>query len=216
MRARTQAANQLHALVVTAPERLREQLRPLSGRRRVATMAAFRPGAILGTPTAATKLALRCVARRYQHLSAEIEALDAQLARLIAHVAPALLAVKGVGTDTAAGLLAAAVDNPDRVRSEAAFAHLCGAAPIPASSGKTTRFRLDRGGDRDANRVLHLLAVRRMAWDPRTRAYVTRRTAEGKTTPEILRCLKRYLARELFPLLTGAPALTHAEAPLSA
>jgi transposase len=208
VRARTQAANQLHALVVTAPERLREQLRPLSLRRLVATAAAFRPGANLATPTAATKLALHCLARRYQHLSTEMEAIDLQLARLLAHVAPALLAVKGVGTDTAAVLLATAGDNPDRLRSEAAFAHLCGAAPIPASSGRTTRFRLNRGGDRDANRVLHLLAVRRMAWDPRTRAYVARRTAEGKTTPEILRCLKRYLARELFPLLAGAPILT--------
>jgi transposase len=208
LRARTQAANQLHALVVTAPEPLRERLRALSLRKRVAAAAAFRPGATPGTPTAATKLALRCVARRYQLLSAEIEALDAQLTRLVAHVAPALLAVKGVGTDTAAVLLTAAGDNPDRVRSEAAFAHLCGAAPIPASSGKRTRFRLDRGGNRDANRVLHLLAVRRMAWDPRTRAYVARRTAEGKTTPEILRCLKRYLARELFPLLASAPART--------
>jgi transposase len=191
MRARTQAANQLHALVVTAPEKLREHLRPLFLRKLVATVAAFRPGASLTSPMAATKLALRCLARRYQHLSAEMEAIDLQLTRLLAHVAPALLAVKGVGTDTAAVLLATAGDYPDRVRSEAAFAHRCGAAPLPASSGKTTRFRLDRGGNRDANRVVHLLAVRRMAWDPRTRADVTRRTAEGKTTPEIRRCLKR-------------------------
>jgi transposase len=191
LRARTQAANHLHALVVTAPEPLRERGRALSLRKRVAAAAAVRPGATPATPTAATKLALRCVARRYQLLSAELEALDAQLTRLVAHVAPALLAVKGVGTDTAAVLLAAAGDNPDRVRSEAAFAPRCGAAPIPASSGKRTRFRLDRGGNRDANRVLPLLAVRRMAWDPRTRAYAARRTAEGTTTPEILRCSKR-------------------------
>jgi transposase len=123
----------------------------------------------------------------------------------VAHAAPALLAVKGVGTGTAAVLLAAAGDNPDRLRSEAAFAHLCGVAPIPASSGKTTRHRLNRGGNRDANRALHLLAVRRLAWDPRTRAYAARRTAQGKTKPEILRCLKRYLARELYPLLMGPP-----------
>ena len=146
------------------------------------------------------------MARRYRQLSAEIEALDAHLARLVGQVAPQLVAVKGVGTDTAATLLAAAGDNPERLRSEAAFAHLCGVAPIPASSGKTVRHRLDRGGNRDANRALHLLAVRRLAWDPRTRAYATRRTAEGKTTPEILRCLKRYLARELFPLLASRPA----------
>jgi transposase len=212
LRARTQAANQLHALVVTAPAPLRERLRGLSLRKRVATAAAFRSRATLGTPTAATKLALRCVARRSQQLSAEIEALDAHLARLVARVAPALLAVKGVGTDTAAVLLAAAGDNPDRLRSEAAFAHLCGVAPIPASSGKTVRHRLNRGGNRDANRALHLLAVRRLAWDPRTRAYAARRTAQGKTKPEILRCLKRYLARDLYPLLAG-PAARAAQAP---
>jgi transposase len=210
VRARTQAANQLHALVVTAPEPLRAQLRALPLRQRVATAAAFRPGATLATPTAATKLALRCVARRYRQLGAEIEALDGQLARLVAHAAPALLAVKGVGTDTAAVLLATAGDNPERLRSEAAFAHLCGVAPIPASSGKTTRYRLNRGGDRDANRALHLLAVRRLAWDPRTRAYAARRTAQGKTKPEILRCLKRYLARDLYRLLVG-PRTTAAE-----
>jgi transposase len=203
MRARTQAANQLHALVVTAPDALRAHLRPLSLAMRVAAAAAFRPGRGRGTPTAAAKLALRSVARRYQQLSAEIEALDAQLARLAARAAPALLAVKGVGTDTAATLLAAVGDNPDRLRSEAAFAQLCGVAPIPASSGKTTRHRLNRGGNRDANRALHLLAVRRLAWDSRTRAYAARRTAQGKSKPEILRCLKRYLARELYPLLAG-------------
>jgi transposase len=212
VRARTQAANQLHALVVTAPEILREQLRPRSLRKQVATATAFRLGATLLTPTAATKVALRCVARRYRRLSIEIEVLDAHLARLVAQVSPDLLAVKGVGTDTAAVLLAAAGDNPERLRSEAAFAHLCGVAPIPASSGKTTRHRLNRGGNRDANRALHLLAVRRLAWDPRTRAYAARRTAQGKTKPEILRCLKRYLARELYPLLTGLPS-TSLEAP---
>lgn len=216
VRARTQAANQLHALVVTAPARVCEQLRPLSLRRRVATIATFRPGASLATPTAATKLALRCVARRYQHLSAEMGALDAQLTRLLAHVAPALLAIKGVGTDTAAVLLAAAGDNPERLRSEAAFAHLCGVAPIPASSGKTTRHRLNRGGNRDANRALHLLAVRRLAWDPRTRAYAARRTAQGKTKPEILRCLKRSLARELYPLPTSPPSAAPEAPPLAA
>jgi transposase len=205
MKARTQAANQLHALLGSAPDALRTRLRPLPLARRVAVAAAFRPGPTLATPTAATKLALKSVARRYQQLSAEIAALDAQLDRLVARAAPALVAVKGVGTDTAAALLVAAGDNPDRLRSEAAFAHLCGVAPIPASSGKTTRHRLNRGGDRDANRALHLLAVRRMAWDPRTRAYVARRTTAGRSKPESLRCLKRYLARELYPLLAGSP-----------
>ena len=215
MRARTQAANQLHALVVTAPDALRARLRPLSLAARVAAAAGFRPGPRLGTPTAAAKLALKSVARRYRQLSAEIEALDAQLAGPAARAAPALLAVKGVGTDTAAALLAAAGDNPERLRSEAAFAHLCGVAPIPASSGKTTRHRLNRGGNRDANRALHLLAVRRLAWDPSSRAYAARRTAQGKTKPEILRSLKRYLARELYPLLAG-PSTAPAQAPPAA
>jgi transposase len=148
---------------------------------------------------------LKSLAGRYQRLSAEIATLDAQLAQLVAGAAPALLAIKGVGPDTASALLVAAGDNPDRLRSEAAFARLCGVAPLPASSGKTTRHRLNRGGDRDANRALYLLAIGRMGWDPRTRDYVARRTAEGLSKPEIIRCLKRYLARELYRLLSAAP-----------
>jgi transposase len=173
----------------------------------VARAAAFRASLTLTTPTAATKLALKSRARRYQQLCAEVEALDLQLGRLVAQAAPALLAVKGVSTITAACLLMTAGDNPERLRSEAAFAHLCGVAPIPASSGKTTRHRLNRGGDREANKALYLLAVRRMGWDPVTRAYVARRTTEGLSKLEIIRCLKRYLARELFPLLAANPLL---------
>ncbi len=207
LKARTQAANQLHALVVTAPDTLRARLRSLSRPRLVATAAAFRPRLPLTTPMAATQLALKSVAVRHQQLSAEVEALEAQLQMLVAQAAPELVAVKGIGTDIATTLLATAGDNPDRLRSESAFAHLCGAAPIPASSGKTNRYRLNRGGDRDANRALHLLAVGRMGWDPSTRAYVKRRTTEGLSNKEILRCLKRYLARQLYPLLSRNPAL---------
>jgi transposase len=126
-----------------------------------------------------------------------------QLGRLVATAAPALVAVNGVGTQTAAVLLVAAGDNPERLRSEGAFAHLCGVAPIPASSGKTTRHRLSRGGNRQANSALYLIAVGRMAWHPPTRAYVKRRTTQGKTKAEIIRCLKRYIARELYAVLTG-------------
>ena len=151
---------------------------------------------------------MRSVARRYQQLSEEIATLDQQLDRLVAEIAPALLAVHGVGTDTAAALLIAAGDNPDRLRSEAAFAHLCGVAPIPASSGKTTRHRLHRGGNRDANRALWVIAMGRLRWDERTRAYVARRTAEGKSKPEIIRCLKRFIAREVYQLLVMPPAPT--------
>ena len=207
LKARTQAANQLHALVVTAPDALRGNLRGSSLPQLVAKAAAFRASLPLTTPTAATKLALKSLARRYQQLCAEVEALDLQLGRLVAQAAPELLAVKGVSTITAACLLVTAGDNPERLRSEAAFAHLCGVAPIPASSGKTTRHRLNRGGDREANKALYLLAVRRMGWHPATRAYVARRTTEGLSKLEIIRCLKRYLARELFPLLAANPLL---------
>jgi transposase len=207
LKARTQAANQLHALVVTAPDALRSPLRRLSRGRLVATAAAFRPPLPLTTPTAATQLALKSLAIRYQQLGAEIERLEAQLAVLVAQAAPDLVAVKGIGVDIAATLLATAGDNPDRLRHEGAFAHLCGVAPIPASSGKTQRHRLNRGGDREANRALYLLAIGRMGWDPATRAYVERRTAEGLSKPEIIRCLKRYIARQLYPLLTRTPAL---------
>ncbi len=121
-------------------------------------------------------------------------------------MAPELLAVKGVGIDVAATLLVAAGDQPHRLRSESAFAHLCGVAPIPASSGKTHRHRLNGGGDRDANRALYIVAVVRLACDPRTQAYVARRTAEGLSKAGILRCLKRYLAREIYRVLVSRPA----------
>ena len=205
LKARTQAVNQFHSLVVTAPAPLRARLRCLALSQRIARAAAFRCDPALPTPLVATKLALRSLARRHRQLSAEIEVLDAQLAQVVARKAPQLLAVKGVGTDTATALLVATGDNPERLRSEAAFARLCGVAPIPASSGQTTRHRLHRGGNRDANRALYLLAVGRMGWDPRTQAYVARRTAEGRSKPEIIRCLKRYLARELYPVLVGTP-----------
>src|SRR5215217_7457120 len=208
MKARTQAANQLHALVVTAPDDLRARLRPLPMAELITLVAAFRPvrsGTALSTPLAAAKLALKGLAIRYRQLSAEIEALDVHLGQLVAGAAPALLAVKGVGTDIAGALLVAAGDNPERLHSEAAFASLCGVAPIPASSGKTHRHRLSRGGDRDANRALYLLALGRMSWDPRTRDYVDRRTADGLSKPEIIRCLKRYLARDLYRTLALPP-----------
>jgi transposase len=212
MKARTQAANQLHALVVTAPDELRDRLRTLLTAGLVTRAAAFRSvrrGVTLASPMAATKLALKLIAVRYRQLTAEIEALDAHLDQLVAATAPELIAVKGVGTDIAGALLVAAGDNPSRLCGEAAFAALCGVAPVPASSGKSHRHRLSRGGNRDANRALYLLALGRMSWDPRTRAYVERRTATGLSKPEIIRCLKRYLARELYPTLPSLPAALH-------
>jgi transposase len=209
MKARTQAANQMHALVVTAPDDLRARLRPLPMAELITLVTAFRPvrsGTALSTPLAAAKLALKGLAIRYRQLSAEIDALDVHLGQLVSLAAPELIAVKGVGTDIAGALLVAAGDNPDRLHSEAAFASLCGVAPIPASSGKTNRHRLSRGGDRDANRALYLLALGRMGWDQATRTYVTRRTADGLSTAEIIRCLKRYLAREISGLLVRPSA----------
>jgi transposase len=203
IKARTQAANQLDSLVITAPEELRVQLRGLATARRVEVAAAFRPGS-LTTPVAATKLALRELARRHLALSAELERLDTELAKLVRKAAPKLVARRGVGTEVAGMLLVAAGDNPDRLRSEAAFAHLCGAAPIEASSGKTVRHRLNRGGDRQANNGLWVIAMCRMHSDQRTKDYVARRTKEGKSKKEIIRCLKRYIARELYRDLVTA------------
>ena len=157
MKARTQAANQLHALLSTAPERLREDLRGLPTKRLVEKAARFRCDAAPDDPAAATKFALRSVARRRRAPSEEIAGLDARIERLVREAAPELVALDGVGPDTAAALLIAAGDNPDRLKSEAAFAHLCGTAPVPASSGKVVRYRLNPGGNRDA-------LLRRFTW----------------------------------------------------
>jgi transposase len=201
MKARTQAVNQLKALTVTAPDVLREHIRGLHRMDLIRTVTRWRPGAEPDTLTTVTKLAMQSIAHRYLQLDDEISELDRHLQRLVTRAAPELMAVKGLGAETVAALLVAVGDNPGRLRSESAFAHLCGVAPIPASSGKTSRHRLNRGGDRQANHALYMITVSRMAWEPRTRAYVARRTAEGKTKTEIIRCLKRHIAREVYGLL---------------
>ena len=201
VKARAQAANQLKGMLITAPEDLRGQLRDLSTAKLVRRALGFRPGDLPDDVASATKLALRSVARRYRSLSDEIRELDAQLGRLVTETVPDLVAVNGVGIDTAATLLVAVGQDPGRLKSEAAFAHMCGVAPIPASSGKVVRHRLNRRGNRDANRALHVVATERMSRDERTRAYVARRTEEGKSKREIIRCLKRYIARELHGVL---------------
>ena len=216
VKARTQAINALKALVVTAPDPVREALRGMSSTALIATCARLRPGAT-GTelaaqhdPGAATKTALRALARRHQHLSEEITDLDTDILPLVQATAPALLALHGVGPEVAGQLLASAGDNPDRLRSEAAFAHLCGVAPIPASSGRTNRHRLNRGGDRAANHALHTIVLCRLRYDPRTRAYAARRTAQGLSKKEILRCLKRYILRDVYRALnTPLTTRTH-------
>lgn len=200
IKARTQAANQLRDLLVTAPEGLRAQLHPLPTARRVAALTAQQPRHN-ADPAAATHRALWHLARRYQTLTAELEALNADLAALTHQAAPRLLARPGVGVETAGQLLVTAGDNPDRLHSDAALAALCGASPVEASSGKTVRHRLNRGGDRQASNALWVIAFTRLRIDPATRSYAERRTKQGKSTKELLRCLKRYLARELFPLL---------------
>jgi len=200
IKARTQVANQIRDLVLTAPEGLRHQLRELNTRQRVERAARFRP-ALGADPNAATRRALRHLARRWQTLSIEIDELTRDLDRLVRHAAPSLLAQRGVGTDVAAKLLIAAGDNAHRLRNDAAFAALCGASPVEASSGKIRRHRLNRGGDRQANNALWTVAMVRLSCDPRTRDYAERRTKEGRSRREIIRCLKRYIARELFPLV---------------
>ncbi len=200
MKARTQATNQMMALVLTAPAELRKALDRLSASRLVRRCAGLRPGDVV-TPTAAAKLALRSIARRHQQLTAELRVIDAELARLCADAAPALLRAFCVGPDSAAALLITAGDNPERLKSEPAFAALCGVSPIPASSGKTDRHRLNRSGDRRANAALHRVVIVRLRHDERTRRYMARRTAEGMTKKEVIRCLKRYVAREVFAIL---------------
>jgi transposase len=204
LKARTQAANQIRDLIVTAPDGLRARLFGLDTASRVGVCAGFRPGQAAGT-SETTRLALRCLARRHRALTAEVEELDQAIAALCVQANPALLAARGVGPDTASALLVAAGDNPDRMRTEGSFAALCGVSPVEASSGKITRHRLNRGGNREANGALWRIAMVRLTCDQRTRDYVTRRTAEGKTDREILRCLKRYIAREIYVLITSPP-----------
>jgi transposase len=196
-RDRTSAINQMRALVVTAPDELREAFRGVTLRKLVSGARRLRPGDPT-TAEGATKFALRELAQRVQALEAEIERVNAVLGPLVAATAPNLVARHGVGTETAATLLVTAGDNPERLRSEASFAHLCGSAPIDASSGMVKRKRLNPRGDRRANEALWRIALVRMASEPRTRAYVKRRTLEGKSKREIIRCLKRYIAREVF------------------
>ena len=206
MKVRSQAANQLQALLVTAPEDLRQRLRQFPTKELVATCARFRLGSDPDEVRTATRFALRSVARRYEALSREIAELDAQLDRLVSQVAPELISLAGIGTDHAATLLIVAGDNPQRLRSEASFASLCGVSPIEASSGKVVRHRLNRGGNRDANRALYMICLARMRRDRRTQEYVARRTAEGKSKREIIRCLKRYVAREVYRVLVSCVA----------
>jgi len=189
---------------------LREQLRALTTTSLISICARRRPHGDKANPEHATKTALRRLARRHQYLREEIGEADAELLALVTAAAPRLIALPGVGPEVAGQLLTTLGDNPDRLHSEAAFAHLCGVAPIPASSGRTHRHRLNRGGDRAANNALYVVVLGRLRYDARTRAYAARRTSEGLSKPEIIRCLKRYVTRELYNALQPAE---HAEDP---
>ena len=206
---RADLQRQIKTLLVTAPDPLRASMHALSDTELVVRCASLRPDtSALHTPAAATKYALRTLARRHRALTAEISDLDQAIAPLVTAICPALLELPGVGPDNAGQLLVTAGDNAQRLRSEAAFAMLCGAAPLPASSGRTTRHRLNRGGDRQANCALWRIALVRLRHDPRTRAYAARRTTEGLSKKEILRCLKRTIAREVYYVITRpAPTL---------
>lgn len=200
VKARTAAMICLKQVLVNAEPALREQLQPLSKMALIDRCAGLRPGEIT-SPLAASKHTLRSLAKRWQALSDEVKGHEELLATLTSSLVPELVAAFGIGPDTASELLIIAGDNIERVRSEAAWAKLCGVAPLPASSGMTTRHRLNRGGHRQANAALYRAVIVRMQYHEPTRAYVARRTAEGKTKNEIIRCLKRLLARETWALL---------------
>jgi transposase len=200
IKSRTQAINQLKAVLIGADPQLRDSLSGLSNPtliRRCAQLDA-------GTPRDATTAAaytLALLARRILELTTEIDDLNRQITDTLSTHAPQLLERNGVGPDTAAALLITAGDNPERLHNEASFAALCGVSPVEASSGKTQRHRLNRGGDRRANSALHTIVLSRLRWDPDTRAYLARRIANGKTRREAMRCLKRYVAREIYQLI---------------
>lgn len=201
---RTRAINQFHALVVTAPDQLRDRFRGLTLANQL-SRARRLSGSGNDVVETAGRLALRELAKRIGDLDAQIDRLGQQMRTLAAEHAPALMGVHGVGPIVAAQLLATVGDNPERIRSEAAFAKLAGVCPMPASSGKTQRHRLNRGGDRRANNALHTIVLVRMRHHAATRAYVTRRLAEDKTRPEIMRCLKRFVAREIYQAIINPP-----------
>lgn len=203
LKARTEVIQQIKSLLVTAPEPVRTEYRDLTTTRLVSRLAGSRARSGDDQVTSHTRTALKRLATRYQQLDTEITSHDTDLDQIVETINPALVQAKGISTITAAQLLVTFGDNPERVHSEAAFAMLCGAAPIPASSGRTTRHRLNRGGDRAANSALHRIALVRLATDPDTRAYAAKRTTEGKSKKDILRCLKRAIAREVFHLIAN-------------
>jgi transposase len=200
---RTESINHLKSLIVTAPEGLRDQLRRHSTLHQVDQCARLRVRPEHSLEHRGTIRALRATARRIQVLEAEANELELNLRELVETCCPTLLQLHGVGVITAAQIFIA-WSHPGRVRNEAAFASLAGAAPIPASSGQTIRYRLNHAGDRQLNRALHTIVLTRLRTDEQTRTYAARRTAEGKTPREIKRCLKRAVARQIYRHLNEA------------
>lgn len=200
--ARRVALQMIQTTIVSAPDELREPLRSMTRMQLVRTLAAWRPD--LGdyrTVASAYRIALKSLGRRYLELHDEIADLDTMIAALVEELAPELVKRPSIGYESAAQLLLTAGDNPERLKSEASFAALCGVSPVPASSGKVVRHRLNRGGDRAANSALHIIAIGRLRTDPNTKAYVEKKIAEGHSKLEAIRCLKRYIAREVFALI---------------
>lgn len=217
IRATTALATSITALLVTAPETMRAKYRGLNTTTMIRRLAASRPNHDHDSVQAVATQSLREMAKAHQDATSRAQHLQQRMHALLEASYPAILALYGVGTITAAQLVVTAGGNPHRIHSEAAFAHLCGAAPIPASSGRTTRHRLNRGGDRRGNTALHRIALIRMHRDPATKTYVARKRREGKNTKEIMRCLKRYIARQAYHALTAPPSETtpsHHLAPL--
>ncbi|MDT4992620.1 MAG: transposase [Actinoplanes sp.] len=200
VKARVQAINQLKAILVSSDPALREQLSTLNTRQLVQRCAGLEDG--VGSATVVYVLQL--LARRIQSLAGEITALQQRITTVVTATAPQLMEVTGIGPDAAATLLVTAGDNPHRLTTEAAFAALCGVSPVEASSGKTHRLRLNRGGDRQANAALFRAVLIRLRWHPPTREYLQRRTVEGRTKREVIRCLKRYLARTIYKIIVAS------------
>ena len=208
---RSKVACQIRDLIVSAPEEIRSSLGDLSTQQRVERCSRLRPVGDPADPVIGTKLALHSLAKRYQSFEAGMGELEQLLEQLTTAVNPTIKGTQGVGTDTAAILLVAADENPQRFKNETAFAALCGVSPEQASSGKSQRHRLNRSGNRQANHALWRIVQVRTIWDPTPKAYVERRTAEGKSDREIVRCLKRYVAREIFRLLVDPQEVARGE-----
>ena len=212
VKAQTTAMIALKAALVTASDQLRAELEPLGDHKLLVACAALVAGGDLADPGPAMRYTLRALATRWLSIHEEVKTHTSHLKCLTQQVAPALVEAFGIGPEVAGELLVAAGDNTDRIRSEAAFAKLCGVSPIPASSGKTSgRYRLNRGGNRQANAALYRAVIVRMRWHEPTIAYVKKRTAEGLTKKDIIRCLKRYLVREVYRLLPPPTVPVHHE-----